>query len=505
MNFTSPPVVERTRCHMSNLSRRSLAFAVALIFVQALAARAQSGLAVSDPRRGSPVGTPSPPRIAVTLLASGIAEAASQTMPATSAATLTLADAITRGLEYNLGVVLARERAQAAAGSKWIARSGLLPTVSAHLVQSRQEINLEAFGFPVAPGQSPIIGPFNLSDRRLGLTQTLFDYSAIETARAGAAAEQAATFAYQDARGAVVQVVATFYLQALAANARIDSARAQYRTAEALYTRAVDMKKAGMVSGVEVLRAQVQMQSQEQRVIAFENEFAKAKLSLARAIGQPLGQPFALADTVPYQPLDKMSVDEALAQAFQSRNDYKSVAELVKMAEASRRAVKGLWLPSVQFSADYGQIGQSWGTALSTYSVGANVRIPLFQGGRVKGRLLQADADLAGERTQLADLKARIEYEVRAALLDVTSADDRVRVARSAADLANQQLTQTEDRFTAGVANQIEVVQAQEAVATASENLIASLFAHNVAKVALARALGMDEQAAGHILGEPTP
>ena len=200
-----------------------------------------------------------------------------------------------------------------------------------------------------------------------------------------------------------------------------------------------------------------------------------------------------------------MSVDEALAQAFQSRNDYKSVAELVKMAEASRRAVKGLWLPSVQFSADYGQIGQSWGTALSTYSVGANVRIPLFQGGRVKGRLLQADADLAGERTQLADLKARIEYEVRAALLDVTSADDRVRVARSAADLANQQLTQTEDRFTAGVANQIEVVQAQEAVATASENLIASLFAHNVAKVALARALGMDEQAAGHILGEPTP
>jgi outer membrane protein TolC len=491
---------ERTRRYMSTSSRRIFTLVVALLVVQVPAARAQSGLAVPARQSGPPVGSQSPPGIVPTPLLSSVASAA----PGTVGTTLSLADAIARGLEYNLGVVVARERAQAATGTKWITLSGLLPTVSAHVLQSRQEINLEAYGFPVAPGQSPIIGPFNVSDRRIGLTQTIFDYSAIETARAGAAAEQAAAFAYQDARGAVVQVVATLYLQALAANARIDASRAQYRTAEALYSRAGDMKKAGMVSGVEVLRAQVQMQSQEQHVIAFENEFAKAKLSLARAIGQPLGQPFALADSVPYQPLDAMSADEALAEALQSRSDYKAGAELVKMAEASRRAVKGLWLPSVQFSADYGRIGQSWGSALTTYSAGANVRVPLFQGGRVKGRLLQADAQVAGERAQLADLKARIEYEVRAALLDVTSADDRVRVARSAADLANQQLAQTEDRFAAGVANQLEVVQAQEAVATASENLIASLFAHNVAKVALARALGIAERAAGHILGGPT-
>ncbi len=417
---------------------------------------------------------------------------------------LSLEDAIARGLEHNLGVVLSKERAQSADGARWMARSPLLPNVSAHVAESRQKINLEAYGFPVAPGESPLIGPFDVSDRRVSLSQKIFDYSAIETARAGSAAREAAQYAYQDARGNVVLVVANLYLQVLAAKARITSARAQFDTADVLYQRAITLKQAGMVSGVEVLRAQVQMQSQQQRVIFFENEFAKDKLGLARAIGLPLSQEFDLADIVPYQPLESVSLDAALQQAYASRADYKGALGLIKGAEAQRQAVYGEALPSVGLTADYGDIGNTWSSALGTYSVAASVRIPIFQGGRVRGRLIQADAALAGQRAQLADLRARIEYEVRTALLDVTSSDERVRVARSAADLAQQQLTQAEDRFTAGVASHIEVVQAQEAVATASENLISSLFTHNLAKAALARALGVAEQSAGHLLGGPT-
>jgi outer membrane protein TolC len=245
----------------------------------------------------------------------------------------------------------------------------------------------------------------------------------------------------------------------------------------------------------------VLVENQKQRVIFFENELAKQKLAMARAIGLPLGQAYELTDLVPYKAFEAMPVDTALEQAFARRADYKSALEMLKSAEASRRAAFADMAPSVHVDADYGDMGPTWGTSLATFSLAATLRIPLFQAGRERGRILQADAALQQQQAQVADMRARIEYEVRAALLDLKSADDRVTVARSAADLANQQLTQAQDRYSAGVASHVEVVQAQEAVATASENLISSLLAHNVAKAAVARALGVAEDAAERMLG----
>lgn len=414
---------------------------------------------------------------------------------------LSLHAAIERGLAHNLGIVLADEGVRSANGSRWFALGGLLPTFSASLAQARNQINLEAYGFPVAPGESPIIGPFNVSDRRISLSQTVFDYSAIASARAGSALLRAAEYSRQDVREQVVTLISTMYLQAVSTAGRIESARSQQRTAEALYTRAVSMKQAGMVAGIEVLRAEVQVQNQRQRVIYFENELAKQKLALARAVGLPLAQSFTLTDAVPYRALEAMPVEEAIRTALASRPDRKASVELVDAAAASRQAAIAASLPSIGVNADYGNIGRSWDTALSTYAVSAHVRIPLFQGGRERGRLLQAAAALAQQRAQLADLDTRIEYEVRSAFLDVTSADERVRVARTASDLAAQQLTQARDRFVAGVASHVEVVQAQEALATASDNLIGALYAHNLAKAALARALGMEEGATERLLG----
>jgi outer membrane protein TolC len=414
---------------------------------------------------------------------------------------LSLHDAVQRGLERNLGAVMGRERVRAADGARWMATSGLLPTLYASIAQAREQINLEAYGFPVAPGTSPIIGPFNVSDRRISLAQTVFDYSAIQDARAGAATKAASGYAYQDVREQVVVVVANLYFQAVATASRVDAVRAQQRTAEALFARARAMKDAGTAAGIEVIRAQVQVENQKQRVIYYENEFAKQKLILARAIGLPLAQAFELTDQVPYKAFDAMPLDEALAQAYAKRADYKAALELLKASEARRRSAYGSLAPSVHLEADYGDIGNSWSTALGTYAVMASVRVPLFQAGRERGRVLMADAALEQDRAQLADLRARIEFDVRAAYMDLQAADERVRVARGAADLANQQMVQAQDRFAAGVASHIEVVQAQEAVATESENLIASLFAHNQAKAALARATGMAEDAAERLVG----
>jgi outer membrane protein TolC len=414
---------------------------------------------------------------------------------------LSLHEAIRRGLERNLAAVLGSERVRSADGARWMATSGLLPTLQATVAQARNQINLAAYGFPVAPGESPIIGPFNVSDRRISLAQTVFDYSAIQDARAGAATKAAADYAYRDVREQVVVTIANLYFQAVATASRVESVRAQRRTAEALFSRARAMKDAGTIAGIELIRAQVQVENQRQRVIYYENELSKQKLMLARATGIPLAQAFELTDQVPFKAIDAMPLDAALTQAYTSRADYKAALELLKATEARRRSAYGSLAPSVHLTADYGSIGNSWSSALGTYAVMGSVRVPIFQAGRERGRMLLADAALQQDRAQMADLKARIEYEVRVAHLDVQAAAERVRVARSAADLADQQLVQAQDRFAAGVASHVEVVQAQESVATESENLIASLFAHNVAKAALARATGMAEDAAERLLG----
>lgn len=414
---------------------------------------------------------------------------------------LSLSDALSQGLRQNLGLILGEQGVQSAAGARLTALSGLLPNVAGRVTPERQVVNLAAYGFPLPPGTNPLIGPFNVFDARVSVTQTVFDWSAIQSARAGGEALAAAKLSFKDTRDMVVFVVANLYLQTVMAASQIEAAQAQVTTSQALYTRAVDMKTSGVVPAIEVLRAQVQLQAQQQRLIFFENEFAKRKLALARAIGLPLDQRYDLTDKVPYAALEPLSFEAALNQAYQSRADLQAAAAQVRAAEDTRSAARGQLLPSVRVTADAGKIGQTVASAMGTWTVVAGVRVPIFEGGAVRGRVEQASAALEQQRAQFEDLRVRVEYDVRAAFLDLKAADDRVRVARGAIDLANQQLTQAQDRFAAGVASNIEVVQAQEAVATASDNYISSLYAHNVAKISLARALGVAEAQAGRFLG----
>jgi len=412
---------------------------------------------------------------------------------------LSLKDAVERALKYNLGLLLQEESVKEADGARWRALAGLLPNVSAATSASRQVINLEAYGFPTEPS---IIGPFNVFDARVYLSQPIVDLRALNDARAASAKERAEKLGVRSARDLVTLVAVNLYLETVAATSRIEATHAQQATAEALLKQASDMKASGVVAGIDVLRAQVQLQNQRLRTIGAENELEKTKLQLARAIGLPSGQTFTLTDRIPYAPLAAdVSVDTTLKTAFENRADYLAARERLAAAEASHRAATEDHLPTVHMDADYGALGQSPSDSHPTYRVAATLRIPIFDAGRSTGRRLESEAELNRRRAELEDLRGRVEYDVRAALLDLRAAAQQLEAAQANVTLAGQELEQSRDRYAAGVSGSLEVTQSQESVAAASETYIGALYAHNLAKASLARAVGTAEQSVMSFLG----
>jgi outer membrane protein TolC len=420
---------------------------------------------------------------------------------ATDSMALSIADAINRALEHNLGLLLSEQASEQARGARLVALSQLLPNVSGRLSETREKINLAVFGFPLPAGVPPVVGPLNVFDARLYLSQSVFDLTALNDARAAAHDAAAARYSYKSARDLVVLVAANMYLRSLAAAARADSARAQVQTAQALYNQAVDLKQSGLVAGIDVLRAQVQLNTEQQRATATHNDFEKARLQLARVIGLPVGQAFTLSDQVPYAPMPDMTLEQALDRAYRGRPDYQAALERVQAAEAARAAARAGALPSVRVNADFGGIGLTPGDARGTFNITGALNVPIFQGGHTQGRLLEADAELRRRRAEADDLKAGIYYDVRTAFLDLQATGQQLDVATGTRDLAAAQLTQARDRFAAGIASNIEVIQAQEAVARAAEQYIDALYSYNVSKAALARSFGAAEEAVRRYLG----
>jgi outer membrane protein TolC len=419
---------------------------------------------------------------------------------------ISVVNAMSRALEHNLGVLTAEQNLGRAQGARTRILSELLPDVNGRIAETRQTINLAAFGFSGGPG-SPfgdipsIVGPFNVFDARILLTQTVLDFGALNGSRAEAHNVEAARLTFRSARDYVIHVAGNLFVQALATSARADAARAQQETAQTLYQQALDLKQNGLIAGIDVLRAEVQLSTQTQRSTIAVNDFEKTKLQLARVIGLPLGQRFELDPALPDLPTPDMSLDDAVALGYKTRPDYQAALERLSAAEATRRSIVGDALPSLHVNADYGAIGLSPSDARSTFAVTGAVNVPIFQGGRTRGRLIEADADLRSRRAEAEDLKAAIYYEVRAAFLDLDATARQLALAGKARDLANQQLTQARDRFAAGVANNVEVVQAQDAVAVATELFISARYGYDLAKGALIRGTGMSEEMLRQILG----
>jgi len=414
-------------------------------------------------------------------------------------------EAIDRGLRNNLGLLLAGDQAQVARGERWRELSDLLPNLQGRVQENVQNESLAALGFskllPLLspPGTNtsnfPRVTPaFNYFDARVSLSQSVFNFKNLERERAASESVKAAQFTYKDAREMVVLAVGNAYLESIAAAARVETSEAQVKSAQALYDKAADQQKAGLSPAIDALRSQVELQTRQQQLIVARNDLAKLKLNVARIIGLPPGQEFVLTEKAPYQALAALPLDTYLQRAYAERPDYQAALAQVRAAELSRRAAFAGHYPSLDLDANLGDIGVAPGQSNGTWQVNGGINIPIFAGNRVHSDVLQADAQLKQVRSQLGDLRGRIDYEVRTALLDLNAAAEQVEVARSSVDLAEQALAQSQDRFTAGVADNLEVVQAQEAVASAHESYIQSLYAHNLSKVELAHAIGDAEQ-----------
>ena len=410
---------------------------------------------------------------------------------------LSFQDAIDRGLRNNLGLLLSGDQTIMARGERWKELSNLLPDLEGHFQENVQTLSLTSLGFKgdFFPFPIPrILGPFNYFDARATVSQSIFNYKDIEQERAASERLKSAKYSYKDAREVVVLAVGNAYLLAIASASRIETASAQVSNAQALYNKAADQLKAGLTPAIDALRSQVELQTRQQQLIASRNDFAKQKLSLARIIGLASGQEFVLTEKAPYQALTPLPIDVYLQRAYTSRSDYQAAQAQVRAAELAHRAAAAGRYPTLGLDANYGDIGVTPGQSNGTWQVNGGLNFPIFAGGRIHSDVLEADSQLKQARSQLGDVRGRIDYEVRSALLDLNSSADQVDVARSSVDLAEQTLTQSRDRFTAGVTDNLEVVQAQEAVAAAHESYIESLYAHNLAKVELARAIGDAEQ-----------
>ena len=414
-------------------------------------------------------------------------------------------EAIDRGLRANLGLLLATDQAESARGQRWRELSELLPNIGARIQENVQTESLAALGFTklaplfAAPGSSPAPFPavtpaFNYFDMRVALSQEVFNFRSLQRERSSLENLKAAQFTYKNARELVVLAVGNSYLQATAAAARVETVDAQVQAAQALFNKASDQQKAGLTPAIDALRSQVELQTRQQQLIAARNQLAKLTLSVARIIGLPPGQKFVLTEKAPFQALTPLPLETYLQRAYTGRSDYQAALAQVRSAELSRRAASAGRYPTLDLSANAGEIGVAPGQLSGTWQVNGGLNIPIFAGNRVHADVLQADAQLKQARSQLGDLRGRIDYEVRSALLDLNAAAEQVEVARSSVDLAEQTLTQSRDRFSAGVADNLEVVQAQESVAAAHESYIESLYAHNLSKVELAYAIGDAEQ-----------
>jgi outer membrane protein TolC len=425
---------------------------------------------------------------------------------------LSFGEAINRGLKANLGFLTSEQSSREVRAQRARALSSLLPKVTGQISATEQQINLQALGFNVQLPPSlgfripTIVGPYGYQEARANASMTLFDYSALSNFRASREELKASVLSVRNARDLVVQAVGNAYLQIIADSARITATQAQIDSDNAVYTNASRRHDAGTAIGIDVLRAQVELKQRQQQLVSVTNQFEKNKLTLGRVIGLPPGQDFSVTDPSSPVPLEAISLKEALDRAYEHRPDLLAAKARVTAAQFTLRSAKAERYPTATANGYYGDQGlRLFTNSHGVFNVTGSVQFNIFDSGRIKSDILQNDAELRNRRNEFENLRGQVDFEVRSALLDLRSASDQVDVAKSNMQLANETLKQSRDRFTAGVTNTVEVVQAQQAVADADENLISAQFQYNLAKVELARSLGLAEEGIRTFFGNPQP
>jgi outer membrane protein TolC len=414
---------------------------------------------------------------------------------------LSLDDAMQRGLKNNLGAILSSTQSAAARGQRLSELQALLPEVDFNGKEALMQTDLPAQGLRI-PGFPTIIGPFGFTDLRASLTWSLVNVKSLREYLAARHDFAAAELSAQDARDLVVLTVGNAYLLALADETQVSSVEAQVKTAKVSLDQAVANHEAGTAPLLDELRARVDYQQLEQQFIVASNGLEKDKLALARTIGLPLAQSFNLTDKAPYAAFDEIDVDAAIREAHANRKDLAAMVEQTKAAEEQRKAATAERLPTVEVDGDYGDIGVNVRHSHGTGDASGTLSVPLFKEFGLRGDAQVAQSQLDTQRAQLSDINAQVDADVRDALLDIAAAQKQVEVARSSVDLANEALSEAQDRYANGVSDNLAVSQAEQSVAQANDEYVASLYRLNVAKLSLARSLGAAQNYKNYLGGK---
>jgi outer membrane protein TolC len=403
---------------------------------------------------------------------------------------LTLDEAVNMGLKNNLGLLLSNTQVIGARGQRLQDLQALLPSIDANLKESLQQNDLAAQGLRI-PGFPTIIGPFGFTDVRANLTWTVLNLNSLKTWMAARHYFQATQLSAEDARQLVILTVGNAYLKVLADQAQIESTDQQVSTSKVSLDQATNNHTAGTAPRLDQLRAQVDYQSLQQQLIVARNAKEKDKLALAHIIGLPLGQKYEVADKAPYAAYDQPDVQAAIRQALDNRKDRKASAEVTRANEDQRKAATDDRLPTVKAEADYGDIGVNLRHSHGTGNAVGTITIPIFKEAQFRGEAQMAQAQLDQQRDNQSDLDAQIEADVRDALLDIASSQQQVEVAKSNVELSSEVLSEAQERYKAGVSDNLSVSDAQQTVAQANNRYVLSLYQHNVAKLNLARSMGV--------------
>ena len=422
-----------------------------------------------------------------------------QTLPAArpgEVLRLTLDQAVALAIKQNPTAQIAILTAAESEQDKNIARADLLPQVSAHISDEAQKVNLRAEfgGVPAFPGLPKTLGPFQLFSAGPSVSAPVFDltlWQRYQAARNTASASKANSLS---TREQVILLVVSQYIGTLRAVANVEASQSRVELAQALYDQAADLQKEGVGTGIDTLRANVELQNEKQRLLEAENERETSLYGLSRLLNLDPRQKVALADSLSFFETLQPDVEGSIEEALGNRQEWKALASQSKAAADQKKAAQALRLPNVRFDGEFSYVGTSGNTTLPTYTYEGSVNLPLFTGGRIHAQVVSADLEIRKLQEQRADLRNQIALEVKTALLNLDSARNEVQVANLGVQLSKEEVDQARDRFKAGVANNIEVIQAQDSLSRANDNQIAALYRFNQARADLARSVGQMEK-----------
>lgn len=408
---------------------------------------------------------------------------------------LSLHEAIQASVDNNVTVRLLKERIAAAQSAASTSLGAMLPNVSGFLNGRSQTVNLAAFGLP--PERLSGLGlsrsvtdPFEVYDARASLVQNLFSLSLIQRWRAAKTGIEVATLEAEIAKRDVMATVGLLYMEALRADEAVKARRADIELSQQLLKLAQDRKAAGVATGLDVTREEVQLENARQRLLVAQNDHESARLNLIRALGIDFDVHLVLTDSLTFVNVVHEKPDEALATAQENRTELKAQANRQRLASLSHSSVESERVPSLALNGDYGWIGLKPDEAYATRTLGLTLSVPIFDGGQREGRISETRSRVRQEAIRMKDVSDQVSLEVRNALLTLESSTQQVGVSHKGLDLAQKELAFARDRFAAGLATNIEVTNAQTSVARARDNVIEALFRFNASRINLARAKG---------------